>query len=81
MTQQNNNPQQEEERGVGSRSRRPRPYEIEYRFRFGSNSTWSEWRRHGKYRTESERDIALENLRRKHTAFLEYRYRKAEHPK
>lgn len=77
MTQQNPNPQVEEVGTSRSKNKRPRPFFIEYRRLQGwgrQKGEWTEWRVHGRYRTEAERDATLENMQRKH-ASIRWEYR------
>ena len=73
-----------EERRPPNKNKRPRPYLIEARSReWGERFEfvnlpldqwpWGEWRTYKGYRTEAERDAALERLNRRARSFSEYR--------
>lgn len=76
MAQQNPNPQPADAGRIKGKSRRDRPFTIESRWNLiwmREPDKWTEWRVSGRYRTEAERDAALENLQRKYTGAFEYR--------
>ena len=68
--QQNPNPQQDDIR-PHTKSKRARPYTIEARVLAGKPRTWGDWYTYGRYRTERERDQALETYQRNNDAWNE----------
>lgn len=76
MSQQNPNPQAEDVGTSRNKNKRDRPYTIESRWNLTpATRPWGEWTVHGRYRTEAERDTALENFQRKHPSG-HFQYRK-----
>jgi hypothetical protein len=76
VTQQSPNPQAEEAGTSRGKNKRARPYTIESRWNLTPETrAWGEWRVSGRYRSEAERDTALENFQRKHPSG-HFQYRK-----
>lgn len=76
MSQQNPNPQPEETGTKRGKNRRARPWVIESRWNIfwqTKPDNWSDWHVEGRYRTEAERDTALDNCRRKYTGSFQFR--------
>lgn len=77
MGQQNPNPQPEDAGSKQGKNKRPRPFTIECRWCMwwcrDDPTKWTDWRVSGRYRTEAERDAALDNHQRKNGPSFEYR--------
>jgi len=87
VTAQNPNPQPDDVGRHTTKNKRPRPFAIEYRFNKEAEkiSPWlkglfrdcENWKPHKWYRTEDERDRALDQLALKHASKI-FEYRKGE---
>ena len=60
---------------IKTKSKRPRPFSIEHRYTSFFSGEMSKWYVVGRYRTERERDDALDDMLRKAGRFANSRWR------
>lgn len=73
--QQSNNPQPDDVgRPNRTKSKRARPYVLEYRVWDFLSKDWGDWRRLKAYRTEAERQAAMDNMMAKWSSMFGRQY-------